>query len=978
VPPDELPLVERDSDLASLVEALALPPAVVVVEGEAGIGKTRLVRRALAEKALAYRQQLLGSAHTTLASCPLGPVIEALATANRPPVQRLSALCGALRTVLPDLADILPPAPPPLEDPQLARHRLVRASAELLSKLGPTILVLEDLQWIDEATVELLRMISAQPPPELSVAITCRSSAALPIPGPATTRILLSPLSAPAADRLTSAILGAPETVIPRELAELLYERNGGVPFVVREDVLLLRHRGLLQLVDGEWTLESNGKEGGLPAAVPPAVGAEIIARARSLGVAGRTTLEAAAVLAESAEPGLVAKVTGTSAEQTSLALGDATRRGLLRDHGPDTTTVKFRHELARLAIYQAIPSHRRRRLHAVVAQELAGTGMIVRAVEHYKHAGDIQGWATNAEAAAEIAATDGSFETAHTYLRDILQAGAVAVERRAEVAIKLGWTALGGIDRTGATAALLRAAQKCGTASPAQRAELGLLRAWSSLESGGTGQEMDAAVGEMCTAIGDLARRPDLQAIALAILAMPTRLLDRDLPTQMSYLNQARAALAQTTDPMAHAVVLTTAAHLLLAVGDPAGWQAADALPTHGARPDVNRQIIQGLLNLADAALQLGHYSRSLDLVERGQRVAADALSRPYDPRFRATALRVRWTTGDIGGEDQASGLADVPDVHGRLLWAQIRAEQGQLDIARRALRKVAEEAYGIGEFAIAAHAVAEFNRTAQTLAQRRLAHASARQVLDALAGKQIWTWAAPLLPFVPLDLVRAVLPRYRRGLAGRDAPLAHAALSFAEARVSEQDGDTARAVAGYRRARHGYAALPAPRLVAHACACEARTQISAGQAPDADLLHHAWSTFTGLGAVWDANRLKQMMRMAGLPVPHRRGRPGYGDQLSPREREIAGLAASGHTNREIAADLYLSERTVKYHLANAMRKLQVSSRRQLPDVLEPVGSANGSAQAPRDHTCRCARCGRELNPSQLDRLSDKKRRRL
>jgi DNA-binding CsgD family transcriptional regulator len=590
---------------------------------------------------------------------------------------------------------------------------------------------------------------------------------------------------------------------------------------------------------------------------------------------------------------------------------------------------------------------------------------MVVRAVEHYKHAGDIQGWAASAEAAAEVAAIDGSFETAHACLWDVLHAGAVAEERWAEVAIKLGWAALGGIDQTGAIAALPAPAQKRGTASPAQQAELRLLRAWSSLEFAGTRQETDAAIGEMHAAIGDLTRRPDLHAIALAILATPTRLPDRDLPTQMSYLNEARVALAQTTDPMAHVVVMTTAAHLLLAVGDPEGWPEADALPGRSDRPDVNRQLVRGLLNLADAALTLGHYSSSLELVERGQRLAADAQSRAYEPQLRATALRVRWTTGDIGAEDQMNGLADDPGVHARLLSAQIRAERGRLDIARRTLRAVAEEACGIGELAIAAHAVAELNRVALTITHRRLGHASAGQVLDALADKQIWAWAAPLLPFVPLDLVRAVLPRYRSGLAGRDAPLARAALSFAEARVSEHNGDMDRASAAYRRARREYAALPNPRLVAHACACEVRSQISAGQEPDADLLRHAWSTFTGLGAVWDANRLKQLMRTAGLPVPHRRGRPGYGNRLSPREREIADLAASGHTNREIAAYLYLSDRTVKYHLANAMRKLKVSSRRQLRDVLEPDSSANGPAQALRDHTCRCVRCGRELNLS-------------
>jgi predicted ATPase len=129
-----------------------------MVEGEPGIGKSRLVRQALADPALAGRQHLIGCARPTLTPCPLGPVIEALATATGPPRGRLSPLCGALRAVLPDLADLLPPTPPPVPDPPLARHRLVRATADLLSKLGPATLVLENLQWADEATAELLQL----------------------------------------------------------------------------------------------------------------------------------------------------------------------------------------------------------------------------------------------------------------------------------------------------------------------------------------------------------------------------------------------------------------------------------------------------------------------------------------------------------------------------------------------------------------------------------------------------------------------------------------------------------------------------------------------------------------------------------------------------------------------------------------------------------------------------------------------------
>jgi DNA-binding CsgD family transcriptional regulator len=970
--PKHSALVERDGDLALLTAALARPPAVAVVEGEPGIGKTSLVREAIAAPALAGRQQLLGSACPTLTSCPLGPVIEALATANRSPVRRLSPLTGVLRTVLPDLADILPPEPPQLADPQLVRHRLVRATAELLSKLRPTILVIEDLQWADEDTFELLRMISVRPPAELSIVITCRSSATLPIALPGTVHMNLASLSARAVGHVAAAALGDPDTVVPAKLADLLYERCGGVPLAVREDVLTLRQHTLLRPLDGEWTLEPTQDTAGtdLSAVIPPVVGAEIMSRVRSLGAAGGTVLEAAAVLADSAEPGLVAAVTGVDADQLSVALGEAARCGLLHDHGTGQGTVRFRHELARLAIYHAIPGHRRWRLHAAAARELAGTGrdaLVVRAVEHHRHAGNDRGWAASAETAAEIAATDGAFETAFAYLRDILQAGAVEEDRRAEVAIKLGWAALGGADRPGTTTALLTAALEHGGATAAQQAELRLLRAWSSLDS--TGPQRDAAPGEICAAMGELLPRVELQAIALAVLATPTRLPDCDLMMQMAYLRMARKALTQTTDQMAHAVVGMTGAHVLLAAGSPEGWFAADALPTRGGRPDADRQIVRGLLDLAAAALHLGHYARSLEFIERGQGLAADAGADAYDPQFSVTALRVRWTTGELGTDDRVGELVDDPRVRdrlqSRLLSAQSRTEQGHLDTARRTLRAVAEEACGIGELAIAAHAAAELNRAALTAAQRRLGHTVARQVLDALDRKQILVWAAPLLPFAPIELVRSVLPRYRAALAGRDAPLARAALSFAEARASEQDGDAYRAATAYGHARDAYAALPDPRMAAHASVGEVRAQISAERTPDTDLLCRAWRTFTRLGAVWDANRLKQLMRVAGLPVPHRRGRPGYGNRLSPREREIADLAAAGHTNRDIAANLYLSDRTVKYHLANAMRKLEVSSRRQLRDVLEPDGSANGSASDCQDHTCRCARCGREINPS-------------
>lgn len=99
----------------------------------------------------------------------------------------------------------------------------------------------------------------------------------------------------------------------------------------------------------------------------------------------------------------------------------------------------------------------------------------------------------------------------------------------------------------------------------------------------------------------------------------------------------------------------------------------------------------------------------------------------------------------------------------------------------------------------------------------------------------------------------------------------------------------------------------------------------------------------FTGLGAVWDAARTRTLLRTR-QPAKKGRppGRPSHADELSPREAEVAQLAASGLTNREIAATLHLSPRTVEQHIARAMRKTGAFSRRGLAS--RPGGGSSDS----------------------------------
>jgi DNA-binding CsgD family transcriptional regulator len=94
----------------------------------------------------------------------------------------------------------------------------------------------------------------------------------------------------------------------------------------------------------------------------------------------------------------------------------------------------------------------------------------------------------------------------------------------------------------------------------------------------------------------------------------------------------------------------------------------------------------------------------------------------------------------------------------------------------------------------------------------------------------------------------------------------------------------------------------------------------------------------FRELGAPWDAARVRSTLRKHGAVPPTRRGRKGYGDELSPREIEVVRLAGAGMTNREIASRLFVASGTVEQHLRSARRKLGVRSREELSGRLDPV----------------------------------------
>jgi DNA-binding NarL/FixJ family response regulator len=141
--------------------------------------------------------------------------------------------------------------------------------------------------------------------------------------------------------------------------------------------------------------------------------------------------------------------------------------------------------------------------------------------------------------------------------------------------------------------------------------------------------------------------------------------------------------------------------------------------------------------------------------------------------------------------------------------------------------------------------------------------------------------------------------------------------------------------AASSFLEAERAWLNLPRPYEAARAREAAGRCLLDVHTERGQALLVEAIEAFHSLGAAWDVARARHTLRKHGLLAPHRRGRKGYGNELSPRERQVAQLAYEGLSNREIGLALFLSPKTVERYLGSAMRKIGVTSRTELPERL-------------------------------------------
>jgi len=478
-------LLERSGELDALIGALAAVTSsglgrIALVTGEAGIGKTALLRRFCARTA--------GSARVLRAGCdplftprPMGPVLELA-----------GAIGGEVAALAADGA------------------RPYDVAVALLRELaaGPSVVVFEDVHWADEATLDVIRLAGRRIGDVPVLLVISYRDDGLEQSQPL--RIVLGDL--PGSDRVTRLALAG---LSPRAVAELagpagvdgaeLHRWTAGNPFFVTE--VLAAGTGL----------------------VPHSVRDAVLARAARLGGAARKVLDAAAVVPGPVELWLLEALGPVASEALDECLG----AGIVVLAGG---RVEFRHEIARQVVEESLPPGRRAGLHRAALAALAGqtAADLARLAHHAEAAGDADAVLRFAPAAAERAAAAGARrEAADLYERALQFAGALEPADRAGLLERFAGAAFftGGKDEA-ATAALREAVEIHRARGDLLRQGTALRQLTIQLGKNGSPAEGRTAISEAVAVLEQLPPGPEL-ARAYSTMAAALGVGDDDAAIQ-------------------------------------------------------------------------------------------------------------------------------------------------------------------------------------------------------------------------------------------------------------------------------------------------------------------------------------------------------------------------------------------------------------------------------------------------------------
>jgi DNA-binding CsgD family transcriptional regulator len=924
-------VIGRDKELATIGDFLAARdlPAALVLEGEPGIGKTVLLSWGTAEAA-SYR---------VLAAAP----VEA---------ERDLSFTGLTDLLEDALEEVLAKLPSPqrhalevallLRDPggsdpdPRAIGAAVLGVLRCLADKGPVLIAVDDLQFLDAASEQALAFAVRRLKEErigflLALRVDGADRAAgleVAFVAERLTRLRVRPLTLGAIQRVIRERL---ETTFPRSVIRRVWEGSGGNPFFALEIAHALRER-VASLAPGQ------------PLPVPDDLARLVEDRVRALPPPVQAALK---ILSAASTPTLALVERALDDEPGSL-LQAALDAGIVDLAGE---RIRFAHPLFASAVYSDLDDSERRDLHrllaSIVDEPEERTRHLARAAlgpdEETAHA--LEDAARRARSRGDPAIAAELCEIAHR-----LTPPTEALQGPARLTTAAGYHFLAG--DTARARRLLEEVVAEGLAGSERADALSRLARIHVYEG-----DRRAALELFRQALSEAGDEPRVRWDAEEGIAISLFLTRADL---VSAARHARAAveLAELTGNRSHlAVALGTRGLVAGLLGEPdAAGALCAALGLEQWVGDL-RPVQRPAFNLAVFLVWTDELEDAVSLLQRTYEnalVQGDDSSLPWILGYRSLAewSLGRWDLAGASAEEgyeialqtgqpaqQALALASrglVAAGRGDEERARVDAEQA-LDLAREhdAVVATITAAWAIGLLELSLGNADEAHGRLGTVLERLEAAGvgepgSMRFVTDEIEA---------LIMLGRLDEAAALLDRTETRARALDRASILAACERCRGLLAAADRKIEDAEGAFRRALHEHARTAIPFE-------HSRTLLALGsflrrlqRKRDArETLEQAHAQFEQLGADLWAEAARQELARIGGRAPSR-------GELTPTEEKVAALVAEGRTNREVAAKLFVTERTVEYHLANIYRKVGVRSRTELARRLAPTSARGGDS---------------------------------
>jgi DNA-binding CsgD family transcriptional regulator/tetratricopeptide (TPR) repeat protein len=973
------PFVGRAAELEKLRTLLPLAAGegrrVALIAGEPGVGKSRLVREFAARAADDGVLVLYGACDAAVRT-PYGPFVEALDRLLRvTDVDRLRAALGGggdLIRLLPELPALVGALPEPVEaDPDTERHRLHMAVADLLAEIGrqrPILLVIEDAHWADAPTLQLMRHLAraawnarlmlvttfrdteADLPPELSEALADlrRSDDVV--------RVRLSGLSDTEVSDLVSRVAGggdAPDAGL-RELAGAIHDLTGGNAFLVCELWRALAETGVVEVGAGQVKLTAPLSQLGTPDSVREVVSQRLARLAPGTG----ELLEIAAVAGPEFELEPIRRAAGLAEAELLVALEEAVGSGMIEELPSQRLACRFTHEIVRRALYDRLSRLRRAELHLRIGEALESTdvdsGRALADLAHHFGAASQFGGAERAIdynlRAARAASGALAFDDAASLLRTAIEIGIDDRSERAAALLELG-----------------AISNRAGKANDALEAFA------SAAELGRAGHDPEllarAAIGyeEACW------RPALLSADTIGLLEEAlTGIGDSNEELRIGLLAGLARALGSYSEPERGAIVRENAVALAREQGDRRALAMVLGRSYWARGTTPMEEILSTLGEARDLASELGEVEAQTEAMAwrvptlvalcdlESARAEAGALREMAERTAQPFIHHVAEHYGSAialceGNLAEAEEMAARSSDWGRLLTGRgasgsygiqmfgIRREQGRLAELAPAVRILAGDPDRRGPWRPGLVAV-----LAELGMEREARQELAKLAAEGIDGLRESLWLATLAYLTDAcaalgeEEMAAILYPELEPFAGSNVMIGHLVACYGSAdrylgMLAATLGESDRAERHFEQAMEQNREMGASTWLAHT-AYEYGRFLSGGDAAararaDA-LLGEAGSLAEGIGLAGLLGKIGAL----GVAAPA----GGLPAGLSPREAQILELVARGLSNREIGAELSISEHTAANHIRSILRKTDCANRTEAASYAHRHGLAS------------------------------------